>query len=663
MEPTGRSMNNSQVAAQAFAKNRAEELGFDLWDEFVVPLYFDKLSLDEIRKPVLFEGGRGCGKTSLLRYLSHATQLSEKRNLTQESLPKQIGLYFRADTQYLRTFRGDSLSDDGWIKAFEHELCLSIALEITTALKSLCANSKRREVFPGIDSLDLSVLQDFDDAAPKNIQDLTAYLRQRKNKFTMWLNNSDDQTRPAFFPIKQLLLELIKSIRNQLPFLSEIVFFVFIDEYENLLDYQMRVINTLLKHSESPLIFHIAAKRNGMVTRKTLGSEQLQERDDFRKFDVEEESAEYFDLFAAELFCFRLRKRNIEVGPSTINEDLLCSPSQLRFRCEDAKYKAETLAAARNILPGLSWLEAATYVLKDTTLRSKLQKQLQSVLALTDASLDAEQFIRDDAPIASVCTPAILHQGKPPRVVLEELERAAQKRPSKFVEGEWNHHYFAGSMFHLFLPLQRPCVLYAGFDSFLKLSGGNARHFLELCHLSMVESKSEPGMVDPVAIEKQAAAARAASGLFVKETQGSGDHGNRLFQVVNTLGQIFRMSHARPSQSEAERTHFAVTKHDLSESSTTILSECIKWSVVFVSPETKVKDDRLETNEYIFNPIYSPYFGISFNKGRKLDLKSTAAESILSGDRKQMDELVKSYIKAWKLAEVDQMSLFGSEGQ
>ncbi len=53
-------MSTTNLAAQAFAKNRAEELGFDLWGEFVVPLYYDRLALDEVRKPLIFEGGRGC---------------------------------------------------------------------------------------------------------------------------------------------------------------------------------------------------------------------------------------------------------------------------------------------------------------------------------------------------------------------------------------------------------------------------------------------------------------------------------------------------------------------------------------------------------------------------------------------------------------------------
>lgn len=656
-------MNINRNAALAFAKNRAEEMGFDLWSEFVVPLYFDRLALDEVRKPIVFEGGRGCGKTTLLRYLSHATQLSERRHLQAEDLPRQIGIYLRADTQYLRTFRGDALSDADWEKAFEHELCLTIASEIFDALRLLTVTPDRQRAFPGVKALNLSVWQDFDPAAPAGFEAGISYLRSARNRFAMWLNNPDGEARPRFLPVKPFLTELVASLRAQLPFLADRVFFVFIDEYENLLPYQMRVINTRLKHSEAPLIFHIATKRNGMSTRETLGTERLQDRDDFRRFDIEDESAADFPLFAAELFCFRLRRKGIAVGPEIIDEHLLCSIENLSKRRNDEDYRRQTLAAAKEVLPGLSSLEAAKYVMSDTTLRSRLTKNMEAALRDSDTSLSAESFIRDDAPVESICAPALIYQGKSPKQVLEEIENAAQGRRSRFKDGDWSHHYFSGCMYLLFLPLQRPCILYAGFDSFLKMSRGNARHFLELCHLSILGSENLSDQMHPIPVERQAGAARAASAMFVKETQGSGDHGNRLFHVVNTLGQIFKMSQARRSQSETERTHFSVSQGGMDEPSNVILSECVKWSVLFVVPETKVKDTRVEANDYIFNPIYSPFFGISFNKGRKLDLKSDALKALLTGSRDEINQLVKDYRKAWDIGDQDQIPLFGLDPQ
>src|SRR5438132_2804154 len=85
-----------------FAKNRTEELGYDVWEQFVIPPFYDQLDLEAAKKPRVIVGGRGCGKTMLLRYLSHQTAFSPKRPAIPKSALGHIGLYWRADTQFSR---------------------------------------------------------------------------------------------------------------------------------------------------------------------------------------------------------------------------------------------------------------------------------------------------------------------------------------------------------------------------------------------------------------------------------------------------------------------------------------------------------------------------------------------------------------------------------
>ena len=54
----------------AFLRNRTEEFGQDVWDSYILPPYFEKIGLREARKSIVIEGGRGSGKTALLRYMS-----------------------------------------------------------------------------------------------------------------------------------------------------------------------------------------------------------------------------------------------------------------------------------------------------------------------------------------------------------------------------------------------------------------------------------------------------------------------------------------------------------------------------------------------------------------------------------------------------------------
>ena len=47
------------------ATNRTENIGMDVWSEFVVPRYYDNYDFYS-PMPCVIEGGRGCGKTMLL---------------------------------------------------------------------------------------------------------------------------------------------------------------------------------------------------------------------------------------------------------------------------------------------------------------------------------------------------------------------------------------------------------------------------------------------------------------------------------------------------------------------------------------------------------------------------------------------------------------------
>lgn len=52
-------MDNIQFS---FGRNRAEEFPRDVWNRFVVPLFYEKLNFQEQTKALIIVGGRGCGK-------------------------------------------------------------------------------------------------------------------------------------------------------------------------------------------------------------------------------------------------------------------------------------------------------------------------------------------------------------------------------------------------------------------------------------------------------------------------------------------------------------------------------------------------------------------------------------------------------------------------
>lgn len=640
----------------AFIRNRTEEFGHDIWSSYVLPPYFPGLGLNEARKSVVLEGGRGCGKTALLRYLSYQSQFSPERSDVPDEALKTIGLYLKADSQYFSGFTGAELTEIQWQNVFEHALCLALAEQVVGSIKSLNAGTKRTGQWGNIEKLD------FNDAAggfvegglPSDIDAIEKWLRMQRQGLSRWFKSFDETKPPELLPLREFLGELIGEARRKLPYLANSVFAVYIDEYENLLEYQQKLLNTLIKSGEPPLIFHVAMKPNGMRTRKTTGPETIQEVADFRLIKLDDLLAPQFKLFAAELFFFRLiGEAGVHESETPVSLEVLRDEHQIGARFADAAYQTRVFAEMDRILPGKAYSKIACDALADPVLLGRWKKLVATALTDSKSSLKAEDFLFETEPAASVVCAALLHQrSKTPPLVLQELRKHVDGKPSNFRDGDWIHRLLVGTLLLLYLPYrQRSCPVYAGFDAFAKLSRTSVRHFLELCHLSIGSYAQSRQLSDfSVSIDAQARAAFSASQKFRKEVTGNGDQGNRLLAVVNVLGKLFRLSQARLSQSEAERTHFSILDEEVVGNSKSVLDEAVKWSVLFEEPETQVKGNRYESNDYVLNPIYAPFFGISFNKGRKLEIRSRDADVILSGPIEQFTLLLRQYEKKWVIA-------------
>lgn len=648
----------------AFIRNRTEEFGLDVWSSYVIPLYFPQLGLNEARKSCVLEGGRGCGKTALLRYLSFQSQFSPNREKIPSEALRTIGLYLKADTQYFSGFIGNGLEERKWQDIFEHALCLALSEQIICSIRTLNCNSARLNEYGQINKLNFTdAVQGYaNSVVPADLESFDKWIRHQRQTLSRWFKNYDFDQPPTLLPLREFLGALIEEIRSKLGYMSNTVFTVYIDEYENLLDYQQKFLNTLIKGGEPPLIFHVAMKPNGMRTRCTIGTESIQETADFRLLNLDDLLQPTFHLFAAELFFFRLiGETGLPEAQTPIALEQLRSVSSLDVRSNDKAYQQRVFNEVERILPGLRNGEIAELVLKENTpsLR-RWQKIVEEGLKFQNSSLTAHNFLDRDFSEASVVCAALLHQrSKTASDILAEFEKLRKYLPSNFTKGEWIHHLLIGTLLLIYLPLrQRPCPIYAGFNAFIKLSGTNVRYFLELCHLSIGTIFPQNSLLEfSVPIDTQAEAAFRASRKFREEVASCGNNGGRLLALVNLLGKLFRLSQGRYSQSESERTHFSILDEEISVQAREVLSEAIKWSILFETPETKVKANRYESSEYILNPIYAPFFGLSYNKGRKLELQSGEAEVILTGRVDEFTQLLRQYEKSWSVDIADQMTL------
>jgi hypothetical protein len=659
-------MADSQIPVKSlFARNRAEELGHDVWQHFVVPPFFDRLDLQTARKPRVIIAGRGCGKTMLLRYLSHESTFSLKREFIPDSALEHIGLYWRADTQFTHAMVRRDLPDDIWQSAFNHLLALVIGLQLLESLGSIARSSCEVLEAGSLKALDFSRLQKaYDSDFPADYTGLIADLETRLWAFQNWVNDVRKVRVPQFLPGRHFVLALVKLVRQQIAALANAVFFVYLDEYENLLPYQMEIIHTSLKHSEAAdgLIFNLAVKRN-VIDLGQPGPESLANIHDWRYHDLEAYLLEgHYSLFAAEILFLNLSLSSESAVPIDVAQ--LRDPERLAAR-RSAEYASTVLGAIRRIFPSLSEDELAEQVFAERPLLNKLRSRIERALKRRRiGTISPERFLRPEQPKASIIVPALLHRGKlAPEGVLNELDSLEAGKDNRFFgKSDWVNNYFVGCLLQLYGPYSRSCPFYAGFDRFCDMSHGNLRHMLELCHQSVQQAGAEPVALSIAATPMhQADAAHLASALFLNEIRKFGPFGIQLHGFVLRLGSVFALAQDRPSQSAAEVTHFSVASGALmlSDADNRFLDEAVKWSVLFREKTTKRREmAEPQTEEYVLNPIYAPYFHISYRRRSKLALQAHDLIALIRGDYDAFRDLLHRYSKKWSVDLADRPTLF-----
>ena len=266
-------------------KTRAEEHEADVWGEFYIPPYFNRLSLKTATKSTYIVGKRGCGKTMLLKYLDYHTAFSKKRTAIADDEISHIGIYWRADTQFCNSLNHRGLVEHEWISIFESYFSLVISVEIIRSLRAIANSAFEKFTFSDFENLKFKSITDFHPDYPESPEQLESFLESKRRFFSSWISNISTIQKPILPPGIVFLDAMIEDIRKSTG-LETSSFFVYVDEVENLVSYQRHVLNSFLKHSQRPLIVSFTSKELSDDT-ATTGSESINATHDFRLLSLD----------------------------------------------------------------------------------------------------------------------------------------------------------------------------------------------------------------------------------------------------------------------------------------------------------------------------------------------------------------------------------------
>ncbi|EPS3326365.1 TPA: hypothetical protein PVK60_000940 [Acinetobacter baumannii] len=620
---------------------RAEWLSSKLFDHFNEPGYFSELKTN---RPCVLIGGRGTGKTTVLKGLSYDGQFTLNQLFTKREKIKDwqfIGIYYRANTNRVTTFGGNDVSLEKWIRYFSHyiNLCFckelvrfSLWYEQTTGEKIEISSRKWRNINK-VFQFDQSIESlDYLD------EEIEISLLEFESSINQVIDNPPTKITMLGLPIDILSEALISN-----TVLEGKQFFFLIDEFENFQDYQQQILNTLVKHNNSFYTFKIGVRELGFRQKATLNqNEQLTSPADYVRIDLTEKfqnasgkDANKFKEFAEAVIDSRLN------DPSFLGNE-----QELRIT---------------DLLPALTQLEEANLLLRDSHL--EWLKELEN-------KLDKDSFKK-----AKEIEPGYLYFIKYwsekekdksfPELVVDWISNGRDIWNTRL-----NNHFYA-SLFAIRSGKVGIRKYYTGWDTYLNLANGNIRYLLELVHAALLEHLTalegkEINSFIPISFELQTNAAIQIGKKNLSELEGLSVEGAKLTKLLLSLGRVFGVLAASPLGHTPEANQFQlIPDSDVATEDKVkmILDQAVMHLAITRTPGNKLTD-RADTKayEYMIHPIFAPFFEFSHRKKRKIALSSSSLLKLIhqpkAGIKEVLDNSNRSESLGLQLP--DQLQLFGS---
>lgn len=575
-------MTNQENLDLLFGGFKAEWLRENIFDLFTEPSYFGEL---KDSRPFVLQGGRGTGKTTVLRGLSYQGQFEIlKKDINAFDANNFIGVYFRANTNHVRAFGGKGVPEDRWVAMFEHYINIVLCREIVRFLTwhKLCKGDEQTLSVKSCQQIarSLCITSEIVD-----FQSLCDAMDDALLDFQASLNNVADGDYPQLSLCSVPIQLLTQQIRN-LPQFADKMIYLLIDEYENFSDLQQESMNTMLKHTDENYTFKIGVREMGWRVKHTHNPlESLNHPADYYLYRIEEtftkDDSRRFEEFAKNICNQRLRRLvgdkddNFTIEKALINLSIEDEAISLHIKKNKLLIEFETYEKEHGLLLDIHPLYKYTIAYWAHTHGTSLEEELQDYLNNT----------------------------------------------AKWTERYDNYKYsmlFKINKGRGGVTIQK---YYSGWNTFVKLANGNIRYLMSLVHQSYSNALRDSGddIRYEVTPEQQTMAAKNVGWMNLTELEGSCEKGLQLTKLVQSFGSIFRSL-----ATEGEKTAPEVVQFEFDGEVSERTRELIKMGVMNLAL-VRMSANKLATNnvkdfQYALHPMFAPYFNFSFRRKRKMTI-------------------------------------------
>ena len=643
---------NKYDETRPFDVIRAEDFGADLY-QFYEPLetLIRRVSGVDIAgsRPVFLIGGRGTGKTMVLKFLSIQMQLADfihkylpegttARDLTREDMEAFLSSRrFVAVYLHFKSIEYGPIADE--ISAlFLPYLSLKIAQQILWFVAILRASGLvGADTEAAIAAFISKQIYEPKLDAPLTLDEALRSLRETvlprfEVVFSKHSYSSlEEIKRDPGIPVviwEKLIFGLPNLLFGNLDYLAGKSLFILLDELEYLNEYQKACIGQLIKDSDdTAVVFKVGSRHMPAYLPVGQSTEVLQEPDDFRRIDIAD-------------------ALNAAHGGKKRDYDGLIR-SILNRRLERSRPFTEAgITDVQQLLPGLSVEEEALALVRD---RRKHWSKFRTYLKRTMSAEESDEVIGElqfpENPIVEKLDMLLYYRGE----AVESIRRMRQQ----YLAGE-NEQYrrlYQKNALSLLFQLcsdYRTDKKYAGIDVFVHLSSGVIRNAVELCNQSLNAALNfgyQPG--EPVDMGLQNMAAKKIAEIKYSEAAGiSGNLGLSVQQFINQLGTVFRELHLNRYLTEPEPTHFLTTYSDIRGRAKDVFDASLNDGYLQrkreMDPQTRGESRE---DDFLINRVLAPKFEISYRMRGRTRIMPSQLTQLVEGTPRERDVARRQIVK------------------
>ncbi|MFL5382253.1 MAG: hypothetical protein ACJ8GN_07030 [Longimicrobiaceae bacterium] len=581
--------------------------------------------------PRFLVGGKGGGRTHLLRYFSYPLQRLRHEEALLDGIQSDgyVGIYFRASGLNALRFADKGQDPDTWqaVFSFFTEVWLArLALDVISDILSTTAVEERK-ISDFVDEVrglfDIDLLVTTSNGNP--VQTLRNSLHHIQRQLDTAINNAA-LTRRLDISIGvspgRLVFGIPTAAAAHLPVFKGLVFAYILDEFENITEDQQRYVNTLIREKQLPTTFLVGSRQYGLRTHMTLSAGEENKRGSEYDLVVLEDvyrkpSHKYME------FCSGIIRKRLEAhgyGSQAPLSRLFSLPDNVAETIEAraALYVQERRGERdRSALP---WIEKLRRQLTEAGYGGSTE-ELINVLLVPESPLH-EKF----AFFLLYRAWASGRQLYPSAVTIRERvlglirgRDVSQKTLTTYMH--YRHDLYAQLLDDLQIDQE-----YYGIIQFVRMSGYLPRNLIVV--LKQVTRWSvflgdRPFSGTPISLAAQREGVREASKWFLEDAKPLGRIGEETQIAIRRLGGLLRDMRFSDKPVEVSCAAFSTDRQGLSTTAIRTLDEAIVRDLLLRIPTgRRERNSQVLHHKYQLNPMLGPIFDLPL--GRRGSAKFTA---------------------------------------